>query len=294
MVVVSSHEAGLLGFRITESAGGKGDSPMTAKRAWVRKDLAINVASPVLVGHSIYGLGPKKQLFCLDIKTGKDTWSKSGAVAGPAAFISMLVMKDNLLVLGDSGNLYLIAADPKSYHLVSSTKVCGRELVQSSLCGRETADPRPRESAVLAIARIGRKTGEKSLVDPLCRRSYNLTDVDKSPGSYPAHSVCRSKRHAERAGYIWGQQAKWMSLRKLLGRRRWPSTRPSTPRNRSGRRSISSICSASTTCRRAAKAAISWPSARGTTTPAPACKSTPSGKAGSAGRATSAATSSAS
>ena len=37
MVVVSSHEAGLLGFRITESAGGKGDSPMTAKRAWVRK-----------------------------------------------------------------------------------------------------------------------------------------------------------------------------------------------------------------------------------------------------------------
>ena len=126
MVVVSSHEAGLLGFRITEAAGGKGDSPMTAKRAWVRKDLAINVASPVLVGHSIYGLGPKKQLFCLDIKTGKDTWSKSGAVAGPAAFISMLVMKDNLLVLGDSGNLYLIAADPKSYHLLSSTKVCGK------------------------------------------------------------------------------------------------------------------------------------------------------------------------
>jgi outer membrane protein assembly factor BamB len=120
-VVVSSHEAGLLGFRITAAADG-----MTAKRAWVRKDLAINVASPVLVGQSLYGLGPKKQLFCLDIKTGKDTWSKSGAIAGPAGFVSMLVMKENLLVLGDSGNLYLIAADPKAFHQLSSAKVCGK------------------------------------------------------------------------------------------------------------------------------------------------------------------------
>ncbi len=38
----------------------------------------------------------------------------------------MLVMKDNLLVLGDSGNLYLIAADPKAFHLLSSAKVCGK------------------------------------------------------------------------------------------------------------------------------------------------------------------------
>jgi outer membrane protein assembly factor BamB len=121
MVVVSSHEAGLIGFRILESESG-----MKAERAWVRKDLAINVASPVLVGQSLYGLGPKKQLFCCDIKTGKDSWSKSGAIAGPAGYISMLVMKDKLLVLGDSGNLYLIAADPKAYHLISSTKVCGK------------------------------------------------------------------------------------------------------------------------------------------------------------------------
>jgi outer membrane protein assembly factor BamB len=121
MVVVSSHEAGLIGFRVTASNDG-----MKAERAWVRKDLAINVTSPVLVGKSLYGLGPKKQLFCADIKTGKDSWSKSGAIAGPAAYISMLVMKDNLLVLGDSGNLYLIAADPKAFHQISSAKVCGK------------------------------------------------------------------------------------------------------------------------------------------------------------------------
>ena len=121
MVVVSSHEAGLMGFRITTSADG-----MKAERAWLRKDLAINFASPVAVGRSLYGLGPKKQLFCLDIETGKDTWAKAGVVASPAAFVSMLVMKDKLLVLGDSGKLYLIAADPKECRLLSSTKVCGK------------------------------------------------------------------------------------------------------------------------------------------------------------------------
>ncbi len=120
-VVVSSHEAGLLGFRISPAAGG-----MKATQAWRRKDLAINFASPVLVGHWLYGLGPKKQLFCLDIKTGKDSWSKTGVVASPAGFVSMLVMKDNLLVLGDSGRLYLLAADPKACRVLSSAKVCGK------------------------------------------------------------------------------------------------------------------------------------------------------------------------
>ena len=80
-VVVSSHEAGLLGFRISPAAGG-----MKAQQAWRRKDLAINFASPVLVGHWLYGLGPKKQLFCLDIKTGKDSWSKTGVRGQPGGF----------------------------------------------------------------------------------------------------------------------------------------------------------------------------------------------------------------
>jgi outer membrane protein assembly factor BamB len=79
----------------------------------------------VLVGQDLYGLGPKKKLFCLDVKTGKDTWVKTTAVAGPAAFVSFLVMQDNLFVLGDSGQAYLVAVDPKECRVVSSTKICG-------------------------------------------------------------------------------------------------------------------------------------------------------------------------
>ena len=120
-VVVSSHEAGLLGFRVTPAAGG-----MKAEEAWRRKDLAVNVANPVLVGRWLYGLGPKKKLFCLDIKTGKESWSKSSVLASPAAYVSLLVMKDNLLALGDSGRLYLLAADPTACRVLSSTAVCGK------------------------------------------------------------------------------------------------------------------------------------------------------------------------
>ncbi len=121
MIVVASHEAGLIGLRVTPGDGG-----IKAERAWVRKDLAINFSSPVLVGEWLYGLGPKKQLFCVDIKTGKDSWAKTGVVAGPAAFVSLLVMGDNLMVLGDSGKLYLVAADPKEFRLLSSATVCGK------------------------------------------------------------------------------------------------------------------------------------------------------------------------
>ncbi len=124
MVVVSSHEVGLLGFRIVPA-----DSGMKAQPAWVRQDLAINFSSPVLVGQYLYGLGPKKKLFCLDVETGRDTWVKTSVVASPAAFVSLLVMKDNLFVLGDSGQAYLVAADPKECRLISSTKVCGKKLV---------------------------------------------------------------------------------------------------------------------------------------------------------------------
>ncbi len=120
-VVVASHEAGLLGFRISPKATG-----MTAERAWVRKDLAINFSSPVVVGQYLYGLGPSKKLFCLDIETGKESWVKNSLLAGPAAFVSLLVMKDNLLVLSDSGWAYLVAADPQACRLVSKTRVCGK------------------------------------------------------------------------------------------------------------------------------------------------------------------------
>jgi outer membrane protein assembly factor BamB len=123
MVVVSSHEAGLLCFHISAANAG-----MKAEQAWTRKDLAINFASPLLAGGYLYGLGPKKKIFCLDVQTGKETWAQPNILASPAAFVSLLLMQDNLFVLGDSGQAYLVAADPKECRLVSKTKICGKNL----------------------------------------------------------------------------------------------------------------------------------------------------------------------
>ena len=52
MVLVASHQAGLIGIRVSKRAGA-----FTAERAWVDKGSAINFSSPVAVGGHLYGLG---------------------------------------------------------------------------------------------------------------------------------------------------------------------------------------------------------------------------------------------
>ncbi len=121
MVVVSSHQAGLMGFRVSGKLAA-----MKAEQAWVSKDLAINFADPVLIGRHMYGVGPKKKLFCLDIETGKESWAKSSVLASPAAFASILVMGKNLFILNDNGQAYWIAADPKECRSIGSTKICDK------------------------------------------------------------------------------------------------------------------------------------------------------------------------
>jgi len=48
--------------------------------------------------------------------------------AGPSLRLafSIMAMKDNLLVLGDSSQAYLVAADAKECRVVSSATVCGK------------------------------------------------------------------------------------------------------------------------------------------------------------------------
>jgi outer membrane protein assembly factor BamB len=122
MVMVASHQAGLIGIKISKEGDG-----LKADRVWVAKDSAINFSSPVTVGEFLYGLGPNKNLICVDCKTGKQQWSKSGFSGsdGGHAHAGILVMGDNLLVLADNGQLVLVAADPKAYREISRVQVCG-------------------------------------------------------------------------------------------------------------------------------------------------------------------------
>ena len=44
--------------------------------AWTSKEAAINFSCPVRVGGQLYGLGPAKDLFCLDLADGKVRWGR--------------------------------------------------------------------------------------------------------------------------------------------------------------------------------------------------------------------------
>lgn len=123
VVVVSSHEAGLLGVKVS-----KDGSAFKADFAWpAHKESAINFASPVTVGTNLYGLGPKADLICVDVETGKQLWSKEGefTTKGSHAYAGFLVMGANILVLTDSGDLILFAAEPKAFRQLSKAHVCG-------------------------------------------------------------------------------------------------------------------------------------------------------------------------
>lgn len=123
MVMVASHEIGLVGVKLSRN----GDNWQAAK-AWVKKESAINFSSPVLAGSYLYGLGPSKNLICVDVKTGAQMWSRQGYIAGAAsnAHVGLIVMGNNILTLTDGGQLVLFAVEPKEFKEISNVQVCGK------------------------------------------------------------------------------------------------------------------------------------------------------------------------
>jgi outer membrane protein assembly factor BamB len=122
IVMVSSHEHGIFGIRISKE--GKG---LKAEQAWLNKSAAINFSCPVIVGEHLYGLGPAKNIICLNPKTGEITWSKEGLIssAPTKAYVGMIVAGKNILMLTDTGTLIQFIADPKEYREISRAQVCG-------------------------------------------------------------------------------------------------------------------------------------------------------------------------
>lgn len=123
LVVVASHQLGLVATRVEKKDGG-----LAASEGWVNKKMLINFSSPVVVGDHLYGLGPAKNLVCIDLASGELAWEKTGFTQtdGGRAEAAFLVMGKNVLVLSDGGELVLFAADPKEYREVGRTQVCGK------------------------------------------------------------------------------------------------------------------------------------------------------------------------
>jgi outer membrane protein assembly factor BamB len=132
LVVASSYQAGLMAIRVVKDGDG-----LKAAPAWTSKELAINAASPVLVGTHLYGVGPKKNVFCADLQTGAPAWSHAGLIAAPAdkAHATFLVMGAQILMLSDAGELILFKADPQAYTEIGRVQVCGKTWCHPAYAG---------------------------------------------------------------------------------------------------------------------------------------------------------------
>ncbi len=123
VVIAGSHEVGLIATRVVNKGG-----TITSEEAWKRdKDMGPNFSSPVLIGDHLYIL-VKKQVLCVNAKTGKETWAQDGLVTSSPdkGFASFLGMGDKLLLLNDAGELILFKADPAAYSEISRIQACGK------------------------------------------------------------------------------------------------------------------------------------------------------------------------
>ncbi len=134
IVVVSSHQIGLTGIKISR----EGEN-WRADRAWLSKDSTMNFSSPVVVGNYLYGLGPAQNFVCVEIRTGKQAWSKDGYIssAGDHAYASFVVLGRNILALTDGGQIVLFAADPQEFKEKGAAQLCGK-----TFCNPAYADGR--------------------------------------------------------------------------------------------------------------------------------------------------------
>ena len=121
-VLAGSYKVGLIGVNISRS-----DTGLRADRAWTNKALATNFSSPVAVGRHLYGLGPTRNLFCVEIETGRLAWSKEGyfTTSADVAHASFLAMGEKILVCTDTGELALVGADPGAFRELGRAQVCG-------------------------------------------------------------------------------------------------------------------------------------------------------------------------
>ena len=122
LVIAGSHQSGLLGVRVVHEG-----NEWKATTVWARKDAAPNFSSPVLVGDRVYGLGPVKNVVCVNADTGALDWSESGLVSTSAdkAYSAFLVVGTHILLLTDTGELVLFAADPAAYRELGRAQITG-------------------------------------------------------------------------------------------------------------------------------------------------------------------------
>ncbi len=89
------------------------------KTVWEHKDLKTQFSSSVLINGNIYGIDGNNgggYLKCMDFATGKEKWSKN------LGFGNLMSTEDKLIILNESGSLFVVTASSESGAEIASAK----------------------------------------------------------------------------------------------------------------------------------------------------------------------------
>jgi outer membrane protein assembly factor BamB len=117
-IVVNSHTIGMISYLVS-----KDGEKMSAKESWRNKDVKINLCTPVLVGGFLYCHGPSKNYMCVDAASGKVKWTQGGFGQEVS---TTLAVGDKLVVVSDSGEMFILKANPDHYEELARAQVCGK------------------------------------------------------------------------------------------------------------------------------------------------------------------------
>jgi outer membrane protein assembly factor BamB len=133
LLVASSIKAGAVAVQLTHK-----DERTTASGAWQNAELTGYFCTPVVCGKDhVYMITstllpqPTSTLRCIEVKTGKEAWQRSGVGVFSAGLVR--VADDRVLVLDDKGVLRLLEHDPKGYRELATAQACGASFVTPAL-----------------------------------------------------------------------------------------------------------------------------------------------------------------
>ncbi len=116
-VLTSSYKQGSFLYRISQDGDG-----FAVEELWRHKSQAY-MSSPVLVdGHAYLHLG-NQRLTCLDLEAGEDRWTSKPF----GKYWSKAVQGNKILALDESGELYLVRADPQQLEILDSQTISDAE-----------------------------------------------------------------------------------------------------------------------------------------------------------------------
>lgn len=125
LLVASSVTVGSAALRLEQKDGKR-----SVTEVWKNPALTCYFSTPVPVGSDLLFMingsiipPPRATLRCVDPKTGKELWQKSGIGKYHAALLR--TGNDKLLLLDDAGNLLLLEPNPQAYRELARAKVCG-------------------------------------------------------------------------------------------------------------------------------------------------------------------------